>query len=337
MQAFRRNVVVGATVLIALFLLGYMIVRFSDAPFAWFAQEQIPIELVTSTAEGLSEGSAVFYKGVSVGRVTALRRSPDQTHVLISVKVDAEPPLPANLEGRIRSQLFGGASSISLVLVPAEPQSAGADVQPVGTLNAGAELTAVYVGIDILPKEFSDLAVDFRQTSQELRRLTTQIRESDLVPKLVATVEALQTDINKAGKLIESVDSLVSDQQLRADLRQSLANFRTASESTTRIGVRLEKLTESGQTLLATSQEQVERLGSQLSDRMVQVAKVLDSINAAAAKLNEGEGAAAQFLNNPALYENLLDVSQDLSGTVADLNRLIQQWEQEGIYFKLAR
>src|SRR5688572_20952153 len=115
MSPFKKNLMVGGTVLVALILLGWMILKFSDAPFRLFAKEQMPIKLQAPSAEGVSEGTAIYYLGVSVGRVVKIERSEDLRSVLMQAMVD--PPLPENIEGRIRTQLFGGGASISLVLV----------------------------------------------------------------------------------------------------------------------------------------------------------------------------------------------------------------------------
>ena len=43
------------------------------------------------------------------------------------------------------------------------------------------------------------------------------------------------------------------------------------------------------------------------------------------------------LLNDPALYENLLDVSKEMKLTISDLKRLVEQWEQEGVPFKIGK
>ena len=116
MTAFKKNLMVGITVLIALILLGWMLLRFSDVPVRLFTRKQMPISLEAPSAEGVSEGTSIYYLGVSVGRVTKIDRSPDLRSVVMEGLVD--PPIPANVEGRIRTQLFGGGASISLILVP---------------------------------------------------------------------------------------------------------------------------------------------------------------------------------------------------------------------------
>src|SRR3954464_15612383 len=116
LSLYKKNLMVGITVLIALILLGWMLLKFSDAPFKMFAKAQMPISLEAPSAEGVSEGTAIYYLGVSVGRVSKIERSPDLKGVSMQGLID--PPVPANVEGRIRTQLFGGGASIVLVLVP---------------------------------------------------------------------------------------------------------------------------------------------------------------------------------------------------------------------------
>ena len=54
-------------------------------------------------------------------------------------------------------------------------------------------------------------------------------------------------------------------------------------------------------------------------------------------KINSGKGTAGQLVNDPKLYESLVDSSQELNATIKDLKRLVQQWEQEGISLKMGK
>jgi hypothetical protein len=40
-------------------------------------------------------------------------------------------------------------------------------------------------------------------------------------------------------------------------------------------------------------------------------------------------------MNDPRLYQSLVDTSRELNATVTDLRLLIEQWEQEGVPLKL--
>lgn len=346
---------VGVTVLVAFVLLGWMVLRFSDVPLRMFLKAQMPIEFYSSGAEGISEGSAVLYLGVSVGRVTNVRRGDDEMSVIIDAVVDQEPPLPSNVEGVIRTQLLGGGSSISLILQqPAGtedgpttwPETAPSRPVPKGRIRPNQRIAARYVGVDILPPEVSALARDLGATSQELRRISQKLRESDFVTKLVGTVEALHRDAVKAGDVLENVNSLVADEKMRQNIREAVANFQEVSQSAKRIGQNVEKLSvdtnarmnrlaDRGEKVLETAQGKLDDLSKQLSDRLAQTAKIFAELESISKKMNNGKGTAGMLLNSPALYESLLDTSKDLKLTIEDIRRVVQGWEQEGLPLKL--
>src|ERR1700691_3862569 len=98
MTQSRRNMLVGLTVIGSLSALGWMLLKFGSAPARLFQEgKQIPIRLVSDRADGLSEGSGVTYLGVSVGRITKVRRDDNGQDVLIDALIDNTQPLPGNL------------------------------------------------------------------------------------------------------------------------------------------------------------------------------------------------------------------------------------------------
>jgi ABC-type transporter Mla subunit MlaD len=349
MSPFKKNLAVGATVLVALILLGWMILKFSDAPFKLFAKAQMPIVLQAPSAEGVSEGTAIYYLGVNVGRVVKIDRSKDLRSVLMQALVD--PPLPENLEGRIRTQLFGGGAAISLVLVPVGGEGAGTrpttasaamvNIEPVGTLAAGSTIQATFLGVDLLPKEFSELSVELRRTSE-------QFREAQVIPKLASAVDTFKLNVDKAGNLIDSMNKVVGDEKAQRSINESLENFRVASQSAVKIGKQLEALSEKANVrldevagnsnkLLTNTNAKVDEISKVLGDRLVQVAKTLEQFEAITRKMNDGKGTAGMLINDPVLYETLVDVSKELKLTISDLKRMVEQWEQEGVPFKLGK
>jgi ABC-type transporter Mla subunit MlaD len=352
MSLYKKNLLVGVTVLVALVLLGWMLLRFSDAPFRIFAKAQMPISLEAPSAEGVSEGTSIYYLGVSIGRVTKIDRSEDLRSVVMQGLID--PPVPANVEGRIRTQLFGGGASISLILVPypvegaeattrpaTSPLSITQNIEPRGQLKANSRVRAIFVGVDILPKEFTEL-------SSELRRTSEQFRESQVVPKLAGAVDTFKLNIDKAGKLIDSMNQLVGDEKAQKSINETIENFRATSQTATKIAKNLEALSEKASVridevagnsnkLLISAQTRLDEIARLMGERLVQIAKTIEQFEAITRKINEGRGTAAMLLNDPALYENLLDVSKEMKLTVSDLRRLVEQWEQEGVPFKLGK
>lgn len=329
MSPYRRNILVGAVVLGAMIFLGWMILKFGDAPARFFAKPSMPIYFTAQRADGVGEGSPVLYQGVNVGRITGVKRSEDGTGILIEGQVEVAPPLPANVEGVIIAQsLLGSGAGISLKLTGPEPA---------GQLAENATLPARYVGLEMIPPEFAALAA-------ELRLSAVQFRESRIV-------EQLDQQVTKAGEVMDSVKSLLDDQQMRADLKTSLANVRTATEQANRIGTNLEKFStqleelgkEASTTVgqahatLSKADEQITDLTKQVGQRLTQVAKLLDTFQSISNKIDNGQGTAGQFVNDPKLYESLVATSRELNATITDLKRLVEQWEQEGVSFKLSK
>jgi phospholipid/cholesterol/gamma-HCH transport system substrate-binding protein len=271
---------------------------------------------------------------VNVGRVTTIVRSKDQMNVLVHAQVDQEPALPNNLEGTITSQFIGGSSAISLTTVGHQEPSRT-------TLKNADTIKVHYVGVDLMPAEFSDLAT-------ELRRTSTQLRETNLIPHLNETIVSIKSQVERAGKVLESVDKIVSDEQMRKDIQASVANFRQTTETARDVAKNLDELSKNantqlntlsknGNTLITDTNARVEQASKQMTERMQQVAKVLDNLNDVSRKLNEGDGTASKMLNDPKLYESLVDTSRELNQTIQDLKRLVDQWEQEGMHLKLGK
>ena len=303
----------------ALVILGWMIMQFGDRPAKLFAPETMPVTIITERADGIAEGSVVGYRGVGVGRVQSVRRSEDQIHVVIETQIDVKPPLPANLEGVIRSQVFGGSGLLSLQLTDAEPK---------GTLEKNSTIHARFVGLDFIPPEFAQLAADLRQTSQ-------QFRESNIVAHL-------DEQVQKAGKILDSVDKIVSDPKLRDDVKGAVSNIRAASENASRLTAKLEQTTDhvnqavgDVRGTLAKTNNSIDVLTRQTNDRMEQLAKTLANLESITSKIDKGQGTAGALVNDPKLYQSLVDTARELNGTIADLKRLVEQWEQEGMSLKL--
>lgn len=330
MSNYRRNVAVGITVLGAMLILGWMILQFGGRLAEPFTPKQFPIRAVSDRADGLGDGSPVSYRGVTVGRVVKVSRHPtNMTLVHIDALIDLAPPLPGNVEARIRTQgLIGGGASLVLVTVPE-------NAPPEGQLRAGQEITATWVGLDLLPPEFANLASELAETAREFRKS--------------GILDNLNQQITKAGKVLESAETLLNDPALRDDLAQSLQNLREVTDSAKRIGGNLENFTGTLDKLgndttaavneargtIAKTEGHLDTLSKQLGDRIAQTGVLLDQFQSIAGKIDKGSGTAGQLVNDPRLYESLVATAQELNLTIRDLKRLVEQWEQEGVNLKL--
>lgn len=320
MSPYRRNILVGITVLGALVTLGWMIIRFGDRPARFFATPSQPVNFTTERADGLGEGSNITYRGVIVGRVKNVIRTPDGREVKIAGEVDIDPPLPSNVEGIIRplGQL-GPTSALNLVLI---------DPDPKGKLEPGATVKAHFEPLSILPPEATALSAELTLTAR-------QFRESNLIPHI-------KEQVTKVGQVLDSTNALISDPKMRDDIKTAIANIKSASETVNRIGGKIDKLTDDAsatmgdvRTTAKKAGDNIDSIGKQVGDRLTQISKSLEHFQSIAAKIDNGQGTAGQLVNDPMLYQALVDSSLQLNATITDLKRLVEQWEQEGLSFKL--
>jgi len=344
MNVYRKNLAVGVTVLAGLILLGYMIVKFGDAPAKLFASDRMEVTFVGPRADGLSQGSGVEYLGVDVGTISAVERDPhDPTRVLIHALLERKPPLPANLFGKIRSQLVGGTSELDLELIARTPSGEPiAHPVPEGQLDPSKPITAEFVGVEVLPPEIGELATELRKTSEALRRAGVIENTSEMVKEI-------RLDAERAGKLMETMDRTLGSPQTQDDLHGSLADFRiTAAHAArtsenlekfslnlNRVGTKLDTLSDTATTTMTKTQASLDDVTKKVNDRLEQVARLLETFQSISAKIDHGQGTAGMLINDSKLYQSLADTAQEMKAAITDLKLLIEQWTQEGVSLKL--
>ncbi|MDB5323154.1 MAG: hypothetical protein JWN40_4785 [Phycisphaerales bacterium] len=333
MASYRKNIAVGATMIVALVLLAVMVLLFGEAPVRLFRPAQAKILFVADSAEGITNGSPILYLGVNVGQVRSVDLQADQPGVLIRGTLEKNRPIPGNVEGIIRSQLIGGNASLTLEPVGGVPQGRLADNATVQTRIGGSNL---------LPREFAELAKQLTELSRRLQTTVGDWNNSQIVTKLSTTIETTQKTVAKIGDTSDELRKLLADGQMRGDLKETLANFKAVSENSKAIAKNLEKLSidlqktnASADATIVKAGTRIDELSKQVGGRLDQVAGVLDRFQSMANKIDKGEGSIGKFVNDPRLYEALSDTSAELNLTVKDLHRLVEQWEQEGVSVKL--
>ncbi|HEX8912526.1 MAG TPA: MlaD family protein, partial [Humisphaera sp.] len=319
-------------VLAALLALGWMILRFSNSSMSDLLAKGTPFKIRSDRADGVSEGSPVLYLGVSVGRVTEVRRIQEEDRVEISAILNEGQTLPNNAVGRIRPQsALSPAAAIAFEL-PRPPAAAGttapAKPQRGPAIKAGDVLPAESTGGGLIPPEITELAASARALSDEAQRLRL--------------VNNLNDTITATAKLMASADKLVGDPKIREDLLATLASIRQTAENLKQTTAKLDTLAgETAETLkqvrttLADGSQKLELVSKQFDARMTQVGELLDHANAVATKIDKGDGTLGSLVNDPRLYGSMLDSSRELNLSIKGLRRLVEQWEQEGFTLKL--
>ena len=185
-------------------------------------------------------------------------------------------------------------------------------LSPEGKLANDQQIPAKFVGTDLIPPEFTD-------------------------------------DVKYAGSVLKGLDVYVNDPNIHTNIQSSLENLRHITESVQRSADKVENFSNGLQKVsdeatgtlvdahatVRSAQADVDKLSHQVDDRMLQISKALTSFQAITDKLNSGQGTAGLLISDPKLYQSLADNSRELNLTIADLRRLVEQWEQEGVTLKL--
>lgn len=310
MSSRRRNIIVGLVVLLGLGIVTWMILLFAGRMANLFSSPGLPVTMKSDRADGVTDGSSIYYRGVPAGRVSGVKLESDNKGVVITAEINRQPPLPANVQPIIRTQsAFGNAAEIDLEVNGA----------PEGQLAANAVLHATYEGSALIPKQFTQLA--------------EEVHREQLLEHVDQAVVSIQQQSERAGKLLQSFQQIVGDPETRNDLRTSVANIRTATEAAVRVGNDMQKF--SGR--LAGIGDKAD---ASLADVRTAVAKldgILDRFQSVSNKIDQGQGTAGLLVNDPKLYQGLVDTTKQLNLTIATLQRIAQQWEQEGVTLKLAK
>jgi phospholipid/cholesterol/gamma-HCH transport system substrate-binding protein len=319
MSAYQRNVLVGVVVLVGLGMLAWMVLQFANKAASFFLTSGTKITLTAARAEGVADGSPITYKGVGVGRVTGVRRVASKVggeDIVIDALIQADPPLPADLHGRIKQQsLLGASATIELMPNPsATTQNASLAEQRL--LKEGDQLEA-------------DAGSDIASLTDSIGELSTGVQE-----------------------MVASINQVIGDPKVQEDIKVSLANARETLENANRVSQRLEKLGESlqktadeaGATMsdvrvtvkdvrgtVSDARGDIKKMSDNLNQRIEQLAASLQHVQSVAQKIDQGNGTAGKLVNDPKLYESLADTAAELNLMVKDMRRVIQQWEQEGI------
>ena len=309
MSGYQRNVLVGVVVLVGLGMLAWMVLQFANKAASFFLTTGTKITLTASAAGGLSDGSPVTYKGVNVGRVTGVRRTVNPSavtgeDVLIDALIQTDPPLPANLHGRIKqTSLLGGSAMIEL-----EPDPV-TGARPTGVLSEGANLRAESLA------DFNSLGSDISRLSASMEKAVEAINDVIGDPKVK---DDIKVSLANARKTLESTTRLASK------LEKIAVDFeKTAGDASQTMGeVRV---------TVTDARGEIKKLSDNLNQRLQQLATSLDNIQSITHKIDQGKGTAGQLINDAKLYDGLADTAAELQLMVKDMRRLIQQWEQEGI------
>ena len=310
----RRNMIVGGFVLIAFCCFIWLVFIFGELPVAVSKFRSFRVLVDFPSAPGIQENTPVKFCGYQVGRV-----------------IDVSPPF-----------LF------------TDPKTGGKYHQIKVTLAVERKFTTIPSNIDVLltRRGLGSAFIEFEFDPD--RKIVGFLKDEDVLQGKMGTTseffpKEIQTKIedlvDAVASLADSANAIVGDEENQENIKQAIANVRTATEEATETLRSFKNLGERGtaqldetaakanatldsiKTFADTGTARVDDVAGQLAEAIAEIRRIT-------AKINEGEGSAARLLNDGRLYENLLDSSQELELALEQLKKLAAEAREQGLRIK---
>jgi len=298
----KRNMIVGAFVIIGVCIFAYMIFLFGELPVVAAKFTSYNVKVKFSFAPGVEKNTPVKYCGYDIGRVTyvspPIASVDEQGRFIHQVTADMAISRDyANIPSNVNVELVKrglGSSYIELTSAPMEPNEFNA-LEP-KFLRGGMILQGKSgSGSEFLPKELQD------------------------------KIETLST---KLTTLVDNVNAIVGDEQNRINLKNSLANLSKATEESIATLQQIKEFSQTGKEKLSTVADSVTKTSEELGETLIEVRRVLN-------KINSGQGTVGKLINDDKLYENLLDSSEELKASLEKMKKLMDKTSEKGIRLRI--
>ncbi len=360
MKEHTRNVAVGLTVLVALTMFGGMILMFAGLPE--LLQTGRVLKLKFPSTGGARVGEWIYMSGIPIGKITSVKFAGNDPRqgVIFACRIDAEIDIPGNIEPTVSSRIFGGGTYVELAPTgkPRYDKATGKELEYLPR-DWPDPLEGRRISPSLLPSELTDGFKSFSKLAESLSALVAApasqpaTQPGETQPASRPATATLGETLASFKRALDDLHEVLGQKDNQENFKKTLAGLAEAAGKASASMDALKSFAETTQaqadkTLIATSQA-VEKVGTLASntDRRIgeisrqvvkdaeQLSKVLDSINRIATKMDSGEGTIPKLLNDPKLYDNILQASKQLGELAAELRVLVRQWEKEGIPLKV--
>jgi phospholipid/cholesterol/gamma-HCH transport system substrate-binding protein len=312
MNETGRNVAVGLTVIVGLIFMVIMIGLFAGLPQIF--QQGYEIRILFNTSQGIRPGEPIHLQGIRVGAVTDVGFTDNNPRkgVTVTGKIDSDYRLPTNIRAWVYRGMVGGPY---LELKPEGELMRDPDTgEPIEFYSIDEPIVLQgneETGQDFLPDEFSTALEDIGGAVQQMT--------------------GPEGTLAKLDKALEAFYAVMGDEENQQNLKTALRDLAAAAEKAPGVMAEVQKLMQESRTVAGDAGE----LTRQLITDAENLSAMLEEMEGVVRKINEGEGTAGQFLNDPQLYNNLLALTEQIDALVRDFRRLAEQWEREGVGVKL--
>lgn len=310
-----RNIIVGLTTLVAILGLMAMLLLFGYVPR--FLQGGYAVTIELTDANSLNIGSRVELSGIDIGSVELIEfKQPQGTGVTVLTRINEDVLVPSNAVPVVEKPLLGGSPKIKFVVKDTDAPKGflatdGSEVVSgsIGSLaGAFGELERMAGNVDSLTAEWKSVGAKLNTLleSQDLEAVEAgQVRGN-----LTTMVARMDRRLTEFKTVLNGIDEVVNDPQVRQDLQATVSNTRKASEE------------------LSASLTGLQQRYIGLAD---EVSVAIEQVNTLLTVANKREGTVGKLFNDPALYDNLDDAAVRIGQVADELKLIIEKFKAEGV------
>ncbi len=337
----RRNIVVGLFVIIGLIALIWLIFKFQDLPGFVTELDSFEVYVQFPTAPGVQKDTPLQFCGYQIGRVTHVQPPqirPDlktgekyyQIVVVLSI-YNQYKTIPSNVDVKMMMRGLGS----SYIEFDEQPD------RPLVRLDQNDPNSVYLLPGALLQGSTGTTSEFFPEESQK---------------KLDELINGISTFVDNANKIIGNTEN-------QNNLEKTLANLAAASEQVKLTLDAIEKLADSGIGTLAHAETKIDEIVTAANDtskdirefvntgtevlkntdeRAGDITKVLivtiEELGKTSAqlrlvmeKVNNGQGTVAKLINDPMLYDKLVEDTKQLEEVLTSLKSVIDKIQEKGL------
>lgn len=347
-----RNIAVGLTMILALALLMYGILLLGKGP-NWFGNRVYAVTVEAGDANGLAPGAKVNLMGVGVGQVKSvtLEARPDNTlGAKVVLAIDSKIDIPANAKVSFGKGYVGSTSFVTIYdgggagFLPKD----GSGVLRASTADNGLIPREVFDDIHTLKIDLSGLTRELTQVAKDMHALLEPSPPGaiDNPDDAAATrpAENISTMVTRLSQTVKSLQSIIGDPAVQGQVRDILHNLADTTghfkETLAKINSTMDNADKTvgkfgnAATQASSTFDVTQKQILVISEKLV---ATLDQLQKTTRQISEGNGTTGKLINDPRLYEGLVDVSKSLKSTVDDIDLLVKKVNDEGVGFHLGK
>jgi phospholipid/cholesterol/gamma-HCH transport system substrate-binding protein len=245
-------------------------------------------------ASGLNAGSVVRFRGVEVGRVTALTAQSDGVDVLVSI-ADSKLIIPKQSVVETNQSGFLGNTNID-IFPPKDKLAIDPNLSPI-TKDCNAELI-ICQGVAIEGVR----GVSFVALLKDMRAVARKINDQGLIDNLSESLIAAKATAKSIQKLTDSADRVVGK------FENQIAKFGDTADAISGAATKVGNVASSTQDLIEVNREKL--------------AQTLDGIAATSKEARSLLASVKPLLNDGKLIASLQQLTENAAETSANLRKV---------------